>query len=150
MVGLQKRDHSTMQVFLCFTRWQHWMIIPSMFVGDRYLTSLWCSASPQELLLPYWCRVTSLCRWHMMKVPFPPSMFTRDAMCTCLCTHVPWVFENAGRKLVGMCVGARSIPFYPKMLRLRFDGQPHTQQRLGHQRLSVGWAANEVWWDWLV
>lgn len=44
-------------------------------------------------------------------------------------------------ELVRMCVCARSILF---MLRLGTDGQPHTYQPLGHQRLLVGLAANEL------
>lgn len=55
-----------------------------------------------------------------------------------MCVHgcIPPVAEKAGRQA--------DLALYPEPLRLWADGQPHTHRRLGHQRLSVGWAANEV------
>lgn len=65
--------------------------------------------------------------------------------CPCLpgrqCVHVYHEGLGMQAELVRMCVCARSILF---MLRLGTDGQPHTYQPLGHQRLLVGLAANEL------
>lgn len=89
--------------------------------------------------------------WRMMKVPVLPSALTMDDLCACICLYMDyqWLRRQASRWCGNMCRESQ-IPLYPEPLRLRDDGQLHTHQRLGHQRLSVGWAANEVWRDWLV
>lgn len=89
--------------------------------------------------------------WPVMKEPVPP-VGPRHEFCMCVCAYmyvyvcVPPVAEKAVRAdIVGMCVSEnREKALYLEPLRLRADGQPHTHRRLGHQRLSVGWAANEV------
>lgn len=79
--------------------------------------------------------------WHVMKEPDFAS-------------HPPQedhqLFWWPVGRLCGNACWESQKPLYPKPLRLRADGQTHTHQWLGHQRLSVGWAANEVWRDWLV
>lgn len=121
-------------------------------LGGRALTSLWCKTSSPGLLLLHWCRLTSLrLLAHDESTSSPISPHHGWSVCACICLYVDyqWLRRQASRWCGNMCRESQ-IPLYPKPLRLRDDGQLYTHQRLGHQRLSVGWAANEVWRDWLV
>lgn len=123
----------------CFMCW--------VFLGCRSLTSLWCKASFLGLLLLHWCCLTSLrLLAHDERTGSPIHPYHGGCVCVC----PPPVAEKAGGQILWECLLRIQEPLYPEPLRLRADGQPHTHRRLGHQRLSVGWAANEVWRDWLV
>lgn len=125
----------------------------SLFVshprGGRPLTSLWCKANCSvDVAQP------PFASWRTMKEPVRPSTFTqRWFVCVCVRMHVSidqqLLRRQTGRRCGNMCRESRK-PLYPEPPRLWADGQSHTHGRLEHQRLSLGWAANEVWRDRLV
>lgn len=96
----------------------------------------------------------------MMSVhlPVPPGVWWKNQLSSlpaswslCMCIHED--HQLLRRPVGSLCGNGRREshkPLYPEPLRLRADGQTHTRRWLGHQRLSVGWAANEVWREWPV
>lgn len=130
-------------------RWQHQITTLSCFcvsLDGRSLISLWCKASSLALLLLHWRRLTSP---HLLA----PDERTSSSVClcvhVCVCMLTTSGWKGSRARFCGNVRRESQKTLYPEPLRLRTDGQQHTH-RQGHQRLSVGWAANEVWRDWLV
>lgn len=99
-----------------------------------------------------------------VRLPVPPGVWWKNqlsrspapwslCMCICMSMRIHGDHQLLWRPVGSLCGNVRREshkPLYPEPLRLRADGQTHTRRWLGHQRLSVGWAANEVWREWPV